>query len=102
MLQKLLFLSILFFTLGACKSYQMGKEYHRMELIPREYDIVGTIRVDNKDGKKSLTYDGLLKKAREKYGENVDIINVKIDKASKLGGKGDSFTIINAYAIRYK
>lgn len=88
--------------LCGCKSFEIGREnMHTIPLVPREYDIVGTIRAEAASTKKEVTYDGILKSAREKYGADVDVINIRIDKMAKLFKKMD-YLIINAYVIRYK
>ena len=86
--------------LASCKSFEMGREMHRsIPLVEKDYDIVGTVRVEGKVGKKGPTYDGLLKEARSKYGADVDVVGMKIDKMQR----GDTpFLIVNAYVVKYR
>lgn len=90
----------------SCKSYEMGAQMNRVELAPIEYDVVGSVRVEGLNTSNKSTYDGLLKAAREKYGEDVDVINIKTDKMSKKGlifkKKVKSYMILNAHVIKYK
>jgi hypothetical protein len=86
-------------SLGACKTYQIGSEVGKQIAVqPREYEIKGPVRVEGVVGKDEATFDGLLKAAREKYGPDVDVINVKVDRAER--GK-KTWLIMNGYAVRY-
>ena len=82
----------------------MGNEISRVNLVAKEYEIVGTIRQESSTKSKKVTYDGLLELAREKYGKDVDIMNIKIDTKQKKGlfsKKQKPYLIINAYVIKY-
>jgi hypothetical protein len=87
-------------SISGCKTYQIGGEAGtQIPVVQREYDIKGTVRVEGVMGKNEATFDGLLKAAREKYGQDVDVINVKIDRAER--GK-KTWLILNGYAVKYK
>lgn len=64
-----------------------------IRLEKAEYDIVGTFRKKTRRG--TYTYDVILRDARKKYGKDVDIVNIKVDKKRKKA-------IVNGYVIRYK
>jgi hypothetical protein len=94
-----LFLLSLLFTFSSCRrTYEMGTDVRHIPVIVKDYEIVGTVRIESKIGKSEATYDGLLQKARGQYGEKVDIANVKIDKLAK----SSNWIILNAYVIKYK
>lgn len=95
----IVFLALSSMLIG-CKSFEMGREmYRNVPMEVKDYDIVGTVRIEGKTNKKEVTYDGLLKEARSLYGEKVDVVGIKIDKMFKTG---KPYFIINAYAIKYK
>ena len=90
----------LLFIITSCKTYELGGEVGKqISVVPRDYEIKGPIRIEGREGKNAGTYDGLLKAARDKYGSDVDVINVKIDGSAK--GK-KSWYIMNGYAVKYK
>lgn len=96
---KIILLVLLVMTLISCRrTYEMGTDIRHIPIISKEYEIVGTVRIESKIGKSDATYDGLLQKARSQYGNEVDIANVKIDKLTK----SSSWIILNAYVIKYK
>lgn len=64
-----------------------------IRLEKAEYDIVGTFRKKTRRG--TYTYDVILRDARKKYGKDVDVVNIKVDKKRKKA-------IVNGYVIRYK
>lgn len=101
-MQKLLSrLTILFLivSIAGCKIYTMGGENGKqISIVQRDYEIKGTVRVEGKVGKNEATYDGLLKTAREKYGQDVDVINIKVDRAKR---EKDEWIIMNGYAVKY-
>lgn len=77
----------------------MGAEAGKqISIVQKDYEIKGTVRVEGLEGKNEATYDGLLKAAREKYGQDVDVINVKIDRAQNDKKK---WIIMNGYAVKY-
>jgi hypothetical protein len=85
---------------GACRTYELGADYRdiSVQLQPEDYEILGTVRIEERVGEKNATYDGLLKEARKLYGEHVDVVNIKIDKYEK---GSEAFLIMNAFVIRY-
>lgn len=94
-----LFSITILFSISACKVYQMGGEVGKqISVVKRDYEIKGPVRVEGLEGKNEATYDGLLKAARDKFGPDVDVINIKIDRASK---DKKVWIIMNGYAVRY-
>jgi hypothetical protein len=85
--------------LGSCATYSPDYLIIRDAGIPeKDYKIVGTVRIEAKVGKKGTSFDGLLQEARNKYGELVDVINIKKDELTR-GKRGK--VILNAYVIEY-
>lgn len=90
---------LLLIATAGCKTYSIGGESGKqISVVQRNYEIKGTVRVEGKVGKNEATYDGLLKSAREKYGQDVDVINIKIDRAKR---EKTEWIIMNGYAVKY-
>ena len=63
-----------------------------LKLEKADYEVVGTFRTKTRN---KYTYDLILRDARKKYGKDVDIVNLKVDrKRNKV--------VVNGYVIRYK
>jgi len=63
----------------------------------KSYTVLGNLRVEVPKGK--IEFDTIMKAAIDKYGQKVDVINIKKDHTISSFGGGK---IINCLVIRYE
>lgn len=91
-------ITILCFALSSCSSIKTGYSNSATTIIEKDFDVLGNVRIEIASD--DYKYDSLMKAAIEKYGENIDIINIKADYPLKFSIRDK--TIYNALVIRFK
>ena len=93
------YLWTLFLILYACSAPVMIEHNDSEKSIKNEvksYTVLGNLRVEVAKGQ--IEFDTIMKAAIEKYGQKIDVINIKKDETITSFGGGK---IINCLVIRY-
>ena len=84
--------------LASCASIKTGYSNSATTITQKNFDVLGNLRLEISPD--DYKYDSLMKAAIAKYGENVEIINIKADYPLKFSLREK--TVFNALVIRYK
>ena len=92
----LLSLSLILFGCAAPVMIEYNDSERSIKNEVKTYTILGNLRVEISRGQ--IEFDTIMKAAIEKYGQKIDVINIKKDHTISSFGGGK---IINCLVIRY-
>ena len=93
-------LMLTFFSCAPIQKIGLNDSEKSIKNETKSYAVLGNLRVVVEPGE--AKYDKVMMAAIEKYGQGVDIINIKIDKpVLKFSSYGDGQIILNCLVIKY-
>jgi len=99
---RILFLVLMltFFSCAPTQKIGLNDSEKSIKNETKSYNVLGNLRVIIEPGE--AKYDKVMMAAIEKYGQGVDVINIKIDKpVQKFDSYGDGKVILNCLVIKY-